>query len=454
MHQQGFRPDEIDAVLSSTALSRRGFLGSAAGLLATSVLGCGGGRPPGRQPPPNIVLMMADDLGREVLGCYGGSSYETPNLDALAAQGTRFEHCYATPMCTPSRVQMMTGCYPFRSGWTTLRRDMPDDTTTLDPTRRPLLPTLMREAGYETLVTGKWQLGWLGQQPDHPTRCGFDHHYLWDRQPRTGSNVSRHWRPNVIQNGQVVETTRRDYGPDLFQGFLLDFLKRPRPRPFFALHSMILPHGPYTPPPGIDATYRQRRRTDDPAYFDEMVRYMDQQVGRLMQTLEAQGLRDNTLVLFTGDNGSPPIAESRFAGRVVRGAKHTLTDLGIRVPLIAALPGVVPAGRACGHLVDFSDLLPTCVELGGGRLPTAATFDGRSFAAQLRGSDRPTREWVYSQYDDDRCLRTRRWKLFAKGKLFDMRRDPWEEHPLDAATATGDAAEAVRRLRPILAQMQ
>ena len=402
-------------------------------------------------PRPNILLIMVDDLGLEGVGCYGGESFATPNIDALATGGTRFTHCYATPICTPTRAQILTGMYPYRTGVTHLRQHLDYSKPIVDPDTQPMLGQVLKSAGYATVIVGKWQLAIMDRDVDHLSDCGFDEYHLWVRVPRKGKRVARYWKPNILCNGELVETTMEDYGPDMHADYLVDFMRRHKDGPFFAYYSMTLPHGPFQPPPGTDGD----KNGHDVKHVGAMSRYMDAQVGRLIAELEALGIREQTLVIFTSDNGSPGSVVSVRDGESVTGGKRTLTDRGIRVPTIVNQPGVVPAGRVYEGLTDFTDILPTLAEVAGATLPQdKPAVDGRSFASQLVGGDGPTRDWVFGQLGTDRCLRTKRWKLMSDGRLFDMDADPNEVSPIRVEQATGEAAQAVARLKPILDAMQ
>jgi arylsulfatase A len=438
--------------------TRREFLQVLGGLAAGASLGEALAAPGGGGQRPNVVLMVADDLGRECLGSYGGTSWQTPHLDALAAGGTRFAHCYATPWCSPSRVELLTGKYGFRNygAW-----------GELDVTRDVTFAQLLRQAGYATAIAGKWQLCNFDDPAnvDHPRGAGFEESCLWFGFARDPSGVyrytSKYWDPWILQNGRRRTDLAGRYGPDVCRDFLVDFMRRHADRPFLAMHSMLLPHPPFdaTPhsgvldralaglPSGVRSSFSQR-------FFGEHLAYLDFCVGRIVAALEELGLRERTLVLFTSDNGTPRMIESRMGERVVPGGKGLMTDVGARVPLLAHWPGSVPAGRVCEDLVDLSDFLPTFVELGGGRLPPAEVFDGRSFLTQLRGEAGRPREWIYYQSDPeygmDRAVRTREWKLLASGPLYHLSEDPWEERPIPAGAGPPDAERARERLQALL----
>src|SRR4051794_34872565 len=243
----------------------------------------------------NVILILADDLGYETVGCYGCQSYKTPNLDAMAANGVRFSHCYVQPLCTPTRVQLMTGTYNVRNyvefGW-------------MDP-RLKTFGNYFRDAGYATCMAGKWQ---LGRDAKLPKVWGFDKACLW-QPPR---RPSRYRNPGLEINGVQKDWNKNEYGPDIVSDYALDFISRNKAKPFFLYYPMMLTHGPYEPTPDSEdygakgTTKRQRQRAGNDAvdpHFRDMVQYTDKLVGKLLAHLDSLGLRENTLVLFLGDNG-------------------------------------------------------------------------------------------------------------------------------------------------------
>jgi len=414
---------------------------------------------------PNVVLIMADDLGYECLGCNGGTSYRTPNLDALAEGGLRFEHCYCAPLCSPTRVLLMTGRYGFRNykGW-----------GVLDPAERTF-GHVMRSAGYATCVSGKWQLCKFDrpENADHPRRAGFDEHCVWTWHYRKGK-PSRYWSPFIWQNGKLREDLAGKYGPDVHCDFILDFIQRNRSRPFFAYYPMNLVHAPFVPTPdskagaegpegkegGKDRKRKGGKKAGGKGNYAHMVAYMDKCVGRVVAKLDELGLRENTLILFTGDNGTPRGIRSRMGQKVIPGGKGSMTDAGTHVPLLANWKGKLPAGRATDALVDFSDFLPTLAELGAAKLPAGVKIDGRSFLPQLLGRKQPGREWAYIHHGGAsaggklRAIRTRRWKLYGDGRLFDMKADPFEKTPIAPEAGSAEAGEARRKLAAALASIK
>jgi arylsulfatase A len=395
-------------------LTRREFVAAA----ALAVAGCA--RPPAAAPratKPSLLVFLADDLGRECLGSYGGASYATPRLDALARSGLRFARCFSMPQCHPSRVTLLTGRYPFRTGarWGTL------------PGSEVTFAHVLARAGYATAVSGKWQLARLADDPAHPARAGFQTSCCW------GWNEGpRYWQPVIWQDGRRRDDLGERYGPDVHTDFLIDFMARHRAAPFLAYYPLTLPH---LSSDGADGVR--------PASYAELVAELDRQVGRTLDALDALGLAGSTLVLFSADNGSPRSVTSLLDGRFVRGGKSLATDAGTHVPLLARWPGVVSAGVS-EALVDLSDFLPTLAELAGAPLPVG--LDGRSFAPQLRGEPGRPRAWVYSGHRGRSFLRDQRWKLTRSGALHDLAHDPDEAAPIEPGRDTAESAAARARL--------
>lgn len=372
---------------------------------------------------PNILLIMADDLGYETLGCYGGTSYSTPNIDRLAKGGIRFENCHSTPKCSPSRVTIMTGRYTFRT--TTKWGHIPNDEVTFG--------SILASAGYRTALAGKWQLALLKNNTAHVAQKGFEESCVW-----AWHEGPRYWKPKLYRNDKIMNGVSDRYGPDVFAEFLVNFMETNKDRRFLAYYPMCLTHWPKKDEPkGPNGKWEK---------FGEMVENMDKKVGRLVVALDNLGLRESTLIMFTADNGSPNNVTSLMGDIKVRGGKAGLTDTGTHVPLIANWPGTAPAGTTCEDLVDFSDFMPTLAELTGGELPNIK-IDGTSFAPQLLGKKGTPREWIYTEYSGKAWVRTKEWKLYRKGKLFNMNNDPLEKSPIEK---TAVSQEIRNRLQFIL----
>ncbi len=408
---------------------------------------------PAAAEKPNVVLIMADDLGYEGLSCNGSASYETPNLDRLAKTGARFEHCYTTPLCTPTRVQIMTGRYTHRS-YTTFGRLSREERT---------FAHMLKQAGYATAVAGKWQLGW--EKDGHtPATAGFDAWCLWNY--RIGDQKALGHRfadPNLIYRDpktgeEKFRTYEGGYGPDVCANYLIDFMERSvrRDEPFFAYYPMLLTHPPFKPTPATDA-WEQNPHERDPSHFDDMVAYMDRLVGRIVKKLEALGVRDETLLLFVGDNGThQAITTEMESGRTIHGGKGLFRESGTHVPLVVNWPGKISPGQVRDELVDTTDFVPTLADATGASLPEPpgdGVIDGRSFLPPLLGKEGNPRDWVLVSYTEKRqdnfgwprarFVRNRRYKLYGfyerktdgettvkTGHLYDTAKDPKEQRPL------------------------
>ncbi|MEX2264032.1 MAG: sulfatase-like hydrolase/transferase [Bryobacteraceae bacterium] len=392
----------------------------------------------------NFLLILADDLGAGELGCYGNTKHRTPNLDALAGSGVRFETCYATPLCSPSRVLLMTGRYAYRTGWynfigrITTRKDRlsADEITFAD---------VLKERGYRTGLAGKWQLGLVSKHPTMIHDSGFDEYFSWawntgglpKGSPFEGHERNRYWHPAIVENGRHVQTQPHHYGPDLYSGWIADFMKRNRERPFLAYYPMCLTHEPWdpTPVPG-----QPGKKTA--GGLQANVEYMDHVVGKLVRALDDLGLRENTVVIFTGDNGTG------------KNGKATVTEKGVRVPMIVSCPGTIQQGVVSRDLIDFSDVLPTLTALSGTPLPCGATIDGRSFAPQLMGKRGNPREWIFSYLAYERMLRDERWLLEGDGKLYDCGKSRNGEGYKEVTTSSAPEVLAARaRFEKILAKL-
>ncbi len=401
---------------------------------------------------PNIILIMADDQGYECLGAYGSASYRTPVLDKLAATGMKFANCHSQPLCTPTRTQIMTGRYNLRNYVRFGHFDYTERT----------FAHVLKDGGYATCVAGKWQL--IGAGADAPYKAGFDEYCLWHMEDVFGPKGSRYRDPKIIQNGQSLGILQGKYGPDVVSDYINGFIERNKRGPFFVYYPMILTHSPFEPTPDSP---EWGQSVSNKRFYVDMVEYMDKITGRIVQKLDDLGLRENTLILFTGDNGSPKGITSQMQdGGTIDGGKGLTTDAGTHVALIANWKGTIPTGKVCSDLVDFSDILPTLADAGGASLPKDVAIDGRSFLPQLRGEKGNPRDWIFCWYQRDpggqlhRFARDKRWKLYDQsntaraGKLFDIPADPLEENPIEPDQAGDEAARAVARLQAVLDSME
>ncbi|MFC1725403.1 sulfatase-like hydrolase/transferase [candidate division KSB1 bacterium] len=431
-------------------INRRDFLKSSAAITLSAPflnLSCSKGI-----KRPNIILIMADDLGYECLSSYGGTSYNTPFLDELADTGVRFGNCYSTPLCTPSRVQIMTGKYNFRN-YTEFGNLRPGEVT---------FAHLLKNAGYKTCIAGKWQLAGHYEGSNYkgvgtyPENSDFDEYFLW----QVDKLGSRFWDPVLKKNGKIVQNLKNRYAPDVFCEYINDFVKRNRTGPFFVYYPMVLTHAPFIPTPDSNVEPENRKKGNK-KYFGDMVSYMDKIVGRIIENLDELGIRENTLVIFTGDNGSPRNITSQIGGQSIKGGKGLTIEAGIHVPLIVNWKGNSPKGTLCDDLIDFTDFLPTLLETVQFKIPDDFIFDGRSFLPQILGKMGNPREWIFCYYDPKwgrwgkkRYVMNKRWKLYENGRLFDIKDDPLENKPLIVQDDSEETGAVRKELKYVLDSMK
>ena len=391
---------------------------------------------------PNIILIMVDDFGYECVTANGGESYQTPNIDKLAASGVRFENCHVQPLCTPTRVQLMTGRYNVRNyiNFGTLLRT---ETT---------FGNVMKSGGYATGICGKWQ---LGGEVDSPQHFGFDESCLWQQTRRP----PRYANPGLEYNGVEKNFTQGEYGPALVNDFALSFITKNKEKPFFLYYPMILTHNPFQPTPDSpdwDPTISSENKQQSPKHFADMTAYMDKLVGSVVAKLDELGIRDNTLLIFLGDNGTNSGITSRYQGADYKGGKGGTTSHGTHVPLIASWPAVMKQGRVSADLVSSTDILPTVCAAAGVKVPEGT--DGVSFLPQLKGEPGTPREWLYTWYSprqsQDMTVREytldHRFKLYRTGQFHDLSTDEMEKQDIATTTLSSEAAAAKIKLQSAL----
>ena len=388
------------------------------------------GSPPAGAPP-NVVLILCDDLGYGDVGCYGAADIRTPNLDRMAAEGTRFtDYAVAAPLCTPSRAALMTGRYPARTGLAVgvLRPNATNGLAAAEVT----LAEIVKPCGYATGCIGKWHLGFTPGM--RPMDQGFDSYFgvLHNLDKFETVCFDAEGGMPVLRGDTVV---KRPAVPAEMTGMYteeaLRFIEANRDRPFFLYLAHAMPHIPF------DASPRFKGRSARGLYGDA-VEELDWSTGEILARLRALGLAERTIVLFTSDNG--PERNTPGSAGPLRGTKHTVFEGGLRVPFIAWGPGRVPAGRVCREFVTAIDLLPTLAHLSGGRMPEDQTVDGFDLAPLLLGEpDAHTpRRTLYSLYGlNQRRLQSMRdgpWKLHlsAPPQLYDLSVDIGETNNLAA----------------------
>ena len=366
---------------------------------------------------PNIILIMADDMGYEALSSNGSETCKSPNLDKLAAEGVRFTNCFSNPICTPSRAKIMTGQYNVRNyvkfgildrGQTTFAHQL-------------------KEAGYATAITGKWQ---LGKEKDAPQHFGFEKSCLWQhtrsgRSKKDGTTFDRRFvNPMLEFNGVENDYTSGEYGPQVCTDFICDFIEENKRKPFLVYYPMILTHCPFDPTPDstdwdpkrLGSTSYKGDQNDPQRHFVDMVAFADKAIGQIVAQLEKSGVRDNTLIIFTGDNGTDKPIVTPWNGTKVIGGKGSMTDTGTRVPLIASWPkGIKKPGRIVDDLVEFTDMLPTLCEVTGAALPKNHPQDGASIVPVLQNkADARKKDWIYIWYRGRVMVRDKKYSLVAK----------------------------------------
>lgn len=420
--------------------------------------------------PPNIVFILADDLGYGDLSVYGQRAFATPNIDRLAAEGMRFtQHYSGATVCAPSRSALLTGLH---TGHTPIRGNkeiqpegqhpLPADTRTL--------AKLLQGAGYTTGLFGKWGLGFPGSE-GAPRRQGFDRFFGYNCQ-----RLGHHYYPDHLWDDDTklplpANTEKRNgtYAPTLIHEKTLSFIEANRDRPFFCFVASIIPHadldapesylarhrgkyGPEQPHVGVDDGPTFRRgpyisQREPRAAYAAMINVLDDQVGEIVATLRRLGLAENTLIVFSSDNGpafeggADPSFFNSNGG--LRGIKRDLYEGGIRVPMIAHWPGTIARGKVSTHISAFWDWLPTFTELAG--LPAPAGIDGVSLAATLTGRGRQAQHvylyWEFHEGGGRVALRQGDWKVVRYDvlknpdgplALFNLATDPTETTDLAA----------------------
>ncbi len=420
---------------------------------------------------PNIIFILADDLGFAEIGANGADHYKTPNIDSLAKTGVRFSHFYTAPLCGPSRALILTGRYAFRSGAVT--QDACGSIIRTGEKAEVMIPTVLKKAGYTTAMIGKW--GQLLPSGD-AAEWGFDHMLsfrasgiYWNKAAAAswvkkyelagdkGADDGVRANPGPYNiDAKKLMMSDTEYMPDLMHKDAVAFLDENKAKPFFLyysmshVHSQILPTPDSAPPaPGTDAAARFAQ------LYDDNITYMDKLVGKLLAELDRLKLRENTVIFFMGDNGTAKADADRatIGGRRLIGQKGSMEEGGGLVPFVISWKGVTPGGKLNENFTDASDLLPTFAEIAGAPLPGNRVIDGRSLLPQIKGATKSPRTWAFTQLGEHWHVREAGWKLNEAGQLFDMKNAPFEEIPV-AADSTDQAAMAARkRLSDALAEL-
>lgn len=467
--------------IQNRVLGRRSFIRTFTAAAAGAALACGArpdGDGAGGEPRPNIIYIMADDLGYGDLGCYGQSEISTPNIDRMARQGMRFTGHYAgSTVCAPSRCCLMTGLH---TGHAYIRGN-----SEVKPMGQEPLPAgtetvarLLNQAGYRTALCGKWGLGGPGST-GHPNRQGFDYFFGYLCQRHAHNYYPEYLFENEREfplEGNVMPEPKRDdgagvaeaketYAHDVIAEKALEFIRSSSGSPFFLYFSPTIPHanneagdtGMEVPDQGI---YANRDWPEQQKNMAAMVSRLDRDVGRLLDLLDELGIADNTVVLFTSDNGphreggnDPDFFDSNGP---LRGIKRDLYEGGIRVSMIARWPERIIAGAVTDHPSAFWDFMPTACEIAGIEAP--AGIDGISYLPTITGGEQPEHDYLYWEFHEraasNQAVRTDNWKGVRHGpssplELYDLDTDIGEQNDIAAGhpEVVGRIEEIMERAR-------
>lgn len=432
---------------------------------------------------PNVIFILADDLGYAELGSYGQQLIRTPHLDRLAAEGMRLtQHYSGSPVCAPSRCVLMTGKHTGHS-WIRNNSEVKPEGQKPIPDDAVTIAELFKQQGYATAAFGKWGLGPMGSSGD-PLAQGFDHFYGYNCQRHAHNYYPEFWwvdHERVPLEGNTRGLTGEHYVPDLYADAALKFIEANQDQPFFVYYPTIVPHLALQVPDDSLAEYQGK--WEDPPYsgkaylphphpraaYAAMVTRMDRDIGRLLKKVESLGLQNETIVVFTSDNGATYDrlggSDSEFFNSTanLRGYKGSVYEGGIRIPAIVRWPGKVPAGTESDHISAFYDWMPTLMDLIGARQGVPADTDGISFAPTLLGKAAEQQKheflyWEFPAYGGQQAVRMGRWKavrqnLLRRGKnaadptfeLYDLAQDPGETQDVSQ-----DHPEVVDRIRQIM----
>jgi len=411
---------------------------------------------------PNVIIILADDVGYEIPTCDGGGTYSTPNIDNMSANGMLFKYCHTEPLCSPSRFLLMTGKYSFRNyfNWGVMN---PNEKT---------LATLFKSVGYTTCAAGKWQFDG-GDASIHS--LGFDTYSVWNPYEiaSSGSQGSNYKDPKVYQNGAYLpdSSTNGKYSDDIFTQYVNDFIDSNKNNNFFVYYATCLCHSPYSPTPDDPefATWDPYQRLNDTTFFPSMVAYLDKKVGEIVSKLKDLGLYDNTIILVSGDNGTPHHIHSVFGSDTLEGEKSATNELGTHVPLIVSWPnGIKNPGLRNSNLISFTDFMTTFQEMTNADVSSYGTLDGVSFYKQLAGDAYVPHPWLYTYYDPHTNSGNNNLKIYVQDsvyKLYDsvaskpfrfynMETDINETHPIKKGQMTPQQKTVYNNFKLVLANMR
>jgi len=411
---------------------------------------------------PNIIMILIDDVGYEIPQYTGGQSYSTPAMNRLASLGMQFTHCYASAMCTPSRVSLLTGKYGFRNykEWGIM------DTT------QKTIANILKDHGYKTCVSGKWQLSG-GDAAIH--KFGFDTYSVFDPFeerdiPDEEENKYRYKNPHIYQGDAYVPDAdmQGKYSDDVFVRYAAEFMKRNQTNPFFIYFSFSECHKPFSPSPSNPdyAAWQPLSDTPNKKYFPDMVSYMDSKISNIVNAVNGLSLQSNTYIFVFADNGTPPDIVSKYNGRAIRGGKTFTNEFGVHVPLIVIGPSIQP-NSVCRNIVDFTDFMPTIASLAKvpkEDWPNYGIMDGQTFHTQLLGTGTTTRTSSYTYYFPNSRLpllnriyvQDTTYKLYDitnNNNFYNLQIDSLEQFPIPDTLLTARERAIKRGFQSILARM-
>lgn len=395
---------------------------------------------------PNVIMILVDDLGKEWISAYGAEGVKTPHIDALANSGIKFNNAYSMPQCTPSRVALLTGQYPFQNGWVD-HYDVPrwGHNVRFDPEQNNVFAQKMKEVGYKTCIAGKWQLNDFRIEPDILTNIGFDEYCMWTG-GEGGDNIEqsekRYWDP-YIHTKDGSRTYEGKFGPDIFSDFIVNFMRENKEKPMCIYYPMVLTHTPFVNTPSdMSGTTNYEKHCS-------MVRYTDFIVGKIVKEVNRLGLSDNTYIILTTDNGTTSKIINKRNGQCIPGGKMYLTENGINAPFIVKVPEGYDGNRESDALIDFTDIFPTLLDIGGVDNIQQFNTNGQSFLNILNEEKvSSSKKWVLSMgchpatIDStgrmqnycafrDRVIRLDNFKIYIDrnqkaNRVFDLKNDPYE----------------------------
>lgn len=398
-----------------------------------------------KEPGYNFIVILADDISAVDFGCYGGTDYHTPNIDRLAETGMKFSVAWSTPLSMPSRIQLMTGRYATSTGWYGNDfKPLGNDKFGVkgDPgyelTDELFFSKLFQENDYKTAISGKWHVEDTPDWERFNNEYGFDEYCLWglpDSLPPGYEDYGTvegasgpfwdiggrgpFWQPAINMNGELGPTGEDVYGPDVFTAFVNNFVQKNKQNKFLVYYPMALAHnwwykpvsektrwGTFGPVPELDSLGNKTGKKT-PVGHKHAVEYMDHLVGKIVANLDSLGLRNNTIIVFTTDNGSPR-----------KGKGHLQSENGIRVPMIVNCPGYIPEGKNSTSFAQLADVFPSIAEIAGIAIPDTVLLDGISFHPVLQKDTLEVRDWMYSYLNYKHAFRYKDYYLDADDSLW------------------------------------